>query len=83
MPETFCLNTEQRGKRPFVSDARQVEDLSEESSKQAINSSYRSGQVNVYDYIIGNTKNVVGFSNTMRVTDEGMNLSKGTALDAL
>ncbi|XP_016567563.1 uncharacterized protein LOC107865883 isoform X2 [Capsicum annuum] len=86
-----------RGKRPFASDATQadisykslyietqkkVEDLREENYKQAIDLSYRSGQVDAYEYIIGSMKNVVGFSNTMRVTDAGMNLSKGTAPDA-
>ncbi|KAF3628023.1 hypothetical protein BC332_09398 [Capsicum chinense] len=87
----------ERGKRPFASDATQadisykslyietqkkVEDLREENYKQAIDLSYRSGQVDAYEYIIGSMKNVVGFSNTMRVTDAGMNLSKGTAPDA-
>ncbi|XP_055826795.1 uncharacterized protein LOC129895158 [Solanum dulcamara] len=86
-----------RGKRPFGSKVPQtdtnyktlyfdsqkkVEDLMEENHKQAIDLSYRSGQVDAYEYIIGNMKNVVAFSNTMRVTDAEMNLSKGTASDA-
>ncbi|XP_049395730.1 uncharacterized protein LOC125859916 [Solanum stenotomum] len=85
-----------RGKRPFASKVPQtdtsyktlyfdsqkkVEDLTELNHKQAIDLSYRSGQVDAYEYIIGNMKNVVAFSNTMRVTDAEMNLSKGTAPD--
>ncbi|PHT58285.1 hypothetical protein CQW23_00648 [Capsicum baccatum] len=83
-------NDTQRGKRLFASDATQadisyktlcietrkkIKDLKEENYNKAIDLSYRSGQVHAYDYIIGNMKNVVGFSNTLRITDEGMNLS--------
>ncbi|PHT47449.1 hypothetical protein CQW23_11657 [Capsicum baccatum] len=96
--EVMYISDLKRGKRPFASDAatqadisykslyietqKKVEDLREENYKQAIDLSYRSGQVDAYEYIIGSMKNVVGFSNTMRVTDAGMNLSKGTAPDA-
>ncbi|MCD7451776.1 hypothetical protein HAX54_013424 [Datura stramonium] len=58
-----------------------VEDLSEENYKQAMDLSYRCGQVDAYEYIIGNLKNVLGFSNTMRVTGADMNLSEVTAPD--
>ncbi|XP_015069118.1 uncharacterized protein LOC107013753 [Solanum pennellii] len=85
-----------RSKRPFASKVpetdsnyktlyfdsqKKVEDLTELNHKQAIDLSYRSGQVDAYEYIIGNMKNVVAFSSTMRATDEEMNLSKGTAPD--
>ncbi|XP_060205544.1 uncharacterized protein LOC132633264 [Lycium barbarum] len=87
----------ERGKRPFASEVtqtdisyktlyinsqRKVENLTEENYKQAIDLSYRCGQVDAYEYIIGNMKNVVALSNVMRVTDAEMNLAEGTAPDA-
>ncbi|CAN4086692.1 unnamed protein product [Withania somnifera] len=87
----------ERGKRPFANEViqtdisyktlyietqKKVEDLTEENYKKAIDLSYRSGQVDAYEYVIGNMKNAVGFSNMMRVADVEMNLSKGTAPDA-
>ncbi|KAF3648894.1 hypothetical protein FXO37_19220 [Capsicum annuum] len=74
--------TKKKKKKVIKATKNEVEDLREENYKQAIDLSYRSGQVDAYEYIIGSMKNVVGFSNTMRVTDAGMNLSKGTAPDA-
>ncbi|MCE3217213.1 hypothetical protein HAX54_011075 [Datura stramonium] len=65
----------------YIDSQKKVEDLSEENYKQAMDLSYRCGQVDAYEYIIGNLKNVLGFSNTMRVTGADMNLSEVTAPD--
>ncbi|KAK4362005.1 hypothetical protein RND71_017246 [Anisodus tanguticus] len=66
----------------YIDSQKKVEDLTEHNYKQAIDLSYSRGQVDAYEYIIGNMKNVVAFSNRMRVTDAEMNLSEGTAQDA-
>ncbi|CAN4088828.1 unnamed protein product [Withania somnifera] len=94
---TNKVSENERGKGPFASEVaetdisfktlyietqKKVEDLTEKNYKQAIDLSYRSGQVDAYEYVIGNMKNAVGFSNMMRVADADINLSKETAPDA-
>ncbi|KAK4350032.1 hypothetical protein RND71_029345 [Anisodus tanguticus] len=69
----FLLYSEQRGKKPFASEVTQT-DISYKTL-------YIDSQKK-YEYIIGNMKNVVAFSNVMRVADAEINLSEGTAQDA-